>query len=98
MMLPSLSFGASNRDLSAHIDSVVTKANQAFNQDCEEQATAGTFRGDSIEFRQFFLGIAPNVSIGLSGVLNLQISPEITFIWAKTTPPASLAPAINNAL
>ncbi len=37
-----------------------------------------------VVFKQFFLGIAPKVSFGLSEVLDFEVSPDVTFVWEKT--------------
>ena len=37
-----------------------------------------------VEFKQFFLGLAPSATFGINSVLDLQVAPEITFTWEKT--------------
>lgn len=43
--------------------------------------------GSGVEFTQFFVGVAPSATFGISSVLSLQVAPEITFIFEKTELP-----------
>ena len=40
-------------------------------------------RGDSWIMDKFFLNISPDVTLGVPGVANMTITPEIEFIWAR---------------
>lgn len=37
-----------------------------------------------VEFRQFFVGFTPSVSIGINSVLDFKVAPQITLVWEKT--------------
>jgi hypothetical protein len=62
--------------------SQISGANEAFEQSCRDQERAGT--PEFAELKRFWLGLAPSVSFGLSGVLNLTVTPELTLVWEKT--------------
>jgi hypothetical protein len=76
--------------LAQHLSQKIALADQAFAKACAartQAVSAPAPTAGGIEFRQYFLGFAPSVNFGLSGVLNLEIAPEVTLVWQKTTPP-----------
>jgi hypothetical protein len=70
--------------LATHLSSLITQTNEAFDQACAAQSALPSESEPEVEFRQFFLTIAPQASFGLSGTLDLEVSPEVSFVWEKT--------------
>ncbi len=85
-LLPHVASAAQVPTLDDYLAQTVTSADSAFEQ--AMQKNAGENSNDPAEsgliYKQFFLGLVPNATFGVSKVLNVQVSPEITFIWEKT--------------
>ena len=77
---PGISKADSSVDLSEHLLSKVTSTNDAFLNAVSSSEEDKT-QVDSIELKQFFLTLTATASFGMSKVVDLQVSPEITFIW-----------------
>ena len=78
------SFASSNLDLASHLTSKILAVDHAFTQASQEQRrVAPSPAGSEVEFKQFFLGFAATASFGIPNVLDIAISPEITFIWER---------------
>jgi hypothetical protein len=88
LTFPAFSLASSSdsvtEGLATHLSSLITQTNEAFDQACAAQSALPPESEPEVEFRQFFLTIAPQASFGLSGTLDLEVSPEVTFVWEKT--------------
>lgn len=73
-----------NSTLDNYLSTEITRINQAFNEASAEQSVLPQEGAESVELRQLFLTIGPKASFGLSSVLDVEISPEVTFVWEKT--------------
>ena len=74
--------GAAPASLPEYLHSQITTANQAF--ETAAISSESQLPKNVIEYKQFFLTIAPHVSFGIHDILDLEISPEVTLIWEKT--------------
>lgn len=83
-------FAANEAGLRDHLAKKIVAADQAFQDACQP----GNHEGPDlpppegacggIEFKQFFLGLGATASFGVSDVLDLDVSPEVTFVWEKS--------------
>ncbi len=81
LFTPALSQAESLPALSHHFKELIENADHAFS------AQTASPEACEWEFKEFFLNIAPHVSFGISGgisgVLDLTISPDVVLIWEK---------------
>jgi len=77
---------ATEKTLADHISNKIQVANRAFQKVAVlmDQDQNQNIKASDIEFKQFFLGLAPTGSFGINSVVSLQVAPEITFVWEKT--------------
>ncbi|MGK5088169.1 hypothetical protein WDW86_11475 [Bdellovibrionota bacterium FG-2] len=80
LLTPALSQAESLPDLSSHFNEIIENADHAFSTQSSSQQACDW------EFKAFYLNIAPHISFGISGVLDLTISPDIVLIWEKVGP------------
>jgi len=73
MSFSSSAYSMTDSHLIEYLSQHINEADQAF------QASSG-----ELECKRFFMGFSASGSVGVSGVLDLEVSPEVTLIWEKS--------------